>query len=160
MLQVLDANRERFQTQYGVEVQIGIGINSGAVNVGNMGSSRIFEYTVIGDHVNLASRLEGLTKFYGVGIITTRLSFDYLSGGRSDAGPSHARFCQSEGKKKAVELIQVIERDLEAGRPGSLRKPALFIASANGTRPWKSLSKPISYRALARNSRWSLRGLY
>ena len=65
----LKALQPQFKQRGWPEIHAGMGINTGRVSVGNMGSEVRVAYTVMGDEVNLASRLEGITKQYGVGII-------------------------------------------------------------------------------------------
>ena len=62
-------NREIVAPKGWPEIHIGIGLNSGVMRVGDMGSKIRRAYTVMGDPVNLGSRLEGLTREYGVGIL-------------------------------------------------------------------------------------------
>lgn len=71
MHEALERLNPFFQERFGLELRIGVGVHSGMVRVGNMGSKDLFDYTIIGDSVNLASRLEGLTKFYGLGVIAS-----------------------------------------------------------------------------------------
>lgn len=69
MLDALALLNQDLEQAGSVRLDIGIGIHTGEAVVGNMGSKRRFDYTAIGDTVNLASRLEGQTKFYGVNVI-------------------------------------------------------------------------------------------
>lgn len=69
MQSTLKALQPYFKGRGWPEIHAGVGINTGRVSVGNMGSEVRVAYTVMGDEVNLASRLEGITKQYGVGII-------------------------------------------------------------------------------------------
>lgn len=69
MLRECDALNEKFTAQGWPTLKIGIGVNSGNVRVGDMGSKQRKAYTAMGDAVNVASRLEGRTKYYGVGIL-------------------------------------------------------------------------------------------
>ena len=69
MQRMLKGIQSDFRAKNWPEIRIGIGLNSGRMSVGNMGSKVRLAYTVVGDAVNLAARLEGITKEYGADII-------------------------------------------------------------------------------------------
>jgi len=71
MQEAMPALNEGLRADLGLEVSIGIGVHTGTAFVGNMGTADFLNYTLIGDNVNLASRLEGLCKQYGVGIVVS-----------------------------------------------------------------------------------------
>lgn len=72
--------RERWRTKRRPPLHIRIGINTGEMVVGNMGATGKFDYTVIGDSVNIASRLEGANKIYGSGILVSERTYELVRG--------------------------------------------------------------------------------
>ncbi|KAA9133072.1 adenylate/guanylate cyclase domain-containing protein [Marinihelvus fidelis] len=76
MLNALTALNESFVEEGKPELKIGVGVNTGTMSVGNMGSRFRRAYTVLGDSVNLGSRLEGLTKAYGVEMLVSEFTRD------------------------------------------------------------------------------------
>ena len=80
MLERLNAIRSEFVERGWPEIYVGIGLHTGMMSVGNMGSEFRMAYTVLGDAVNLGSRLEGLTKNYGVEFIVSETTKDAVPG--------------------------------------------------------------------------------
>lgn len=115
MLDALAALNDDFERRFGLRLNIGIGLHTGTVRVGNMGSDDLFDYTVIGDGVNYASRLEGLTKFYGVPLVCSE---------------EVARRCQGQFtfqeldrvKVKGKQQVSTIFAALDAGSQGHARE--------------------------------------
>ena len=98
MQDALPKLNEEFAARNWPNVKIGVGVNTGRMSVGNMGSEFRMAYTVMGDAVNLGSRLEGITKLYGVGILVTASTVE--------ADPVHA-FMKVDDVRVKGKLVPV-----------------------------------------------------
>lgn len=97
--------RGHFTEKIGKPLTMRIGLNSGPAVVGNMGSSRRFDYTAIGDTVNLASRLEGACKQYQVPILVGEATFARV---KEDIMTREIDSIRVVGKKKPVSVYEII----------------------------------------------------
>ena len=115
MLGVLNKLRAKWEAQGRPPLDIGVGINTGLMLVGNMGSAKRFNFTIMGDNVNLASRLEGINKQFATRLIISEAT--YLA--------VHEHFVAREldlirvkGKMKPVKIFELLgpTSDLEIHR--------------------------------------------
>jgi adenylate cyclase len=104
-LQKLDELNIELKKEFGIELKIGIGINSGEAIVGEMGSSGRSDYTLIGDTVNVASRVEALTKDYNCKLLITEQTKELL---QESYNIKKVDVLNVRGKKEETTIYEVI----------------------------------------------------
>lgn len=150
MLVVTDDLRDKWREQLGIELDIGIGINSGPARVGNVGSRLKFKYGVLGNTVNIGSRLQGACKQMGVQCIVSAATVGSLSTRENLRRLSRIRL---GGIRQPVEVYQCVSiatpqwlllkdeyesalADYEAGRPGeSVHRLGRLVQNYKDDRP-------------------------
>jgi adenylate cyclase len=89
-------------------IRIGIGINSGSVISGNIGSSKRMEFTAIGDGVNLSSRLEGASKQYGCDIVISENTYELCGEHKSEICVRELDCIRVKGKTEPVKVYELV----------------------------------------------------
>jgi len=135
----LAALRPELKEKYGHELRMRVGLNSGPAVVGNLGSRNRFDYTAMGDTMNLASRLEGACKVYRVGV---------LVGEETEAAAREAMVFREVdllrvvGKRKPVRVFELSGEKGEVGEPelARLRRFSEALA-AYRARGWEAAAR-------------------
>jgi adenylate cyclase len=137
--------RERLLPE-GVSLRLGVGLNTGEMVVGNMGSADIFDYTVLGDAVNLGSRIEGVTRLYDTAILVS---------GTTASAAGHQAFLFRELDRVRVkgrqEAVAIYELMAPRPAPAALEEQARRYGAALGAfRARRFAEAAAAFEALAR----------
>ncbi len=124
-------------------MRIGIGLNTGLCCVGNMGSDQRFDYSVLGDDVNLASRLEGQSKVYGIDIIASEAALAGVDG----FATLEIDLIRVKGKTRPVRIFH-LAGDEALVKSGTFKR--LSVAHGDMLRAYRTCAWNDAERALAR----------
>jgi adenylate cyclase len=133
MVEKMDSLKDDFLARGWKPIRVGVGLNTGIMNVGNMGSDFRMAYTVMGDAVNLGSRVEGLTKQYGVNLMVTEYTQAAVPGLVS----------------REIDLVRVKGKDT----PVRLYEPVGFEGEVDSETA-ASLTQHLAALALFRKQQW------
>jgi adenylate cyclase len=125
-----------------IPIKVGLGLNSGECVVGNMGSDQRFDYSVLGDTVNLASRLEGQSKTYGVDIVVGHSTNDQIP----EMATIELDFIQVKGKTEGVHIFCLLGDEGVAAKPEfqSLKAATDDMIVAYRSRDWAGARAAIA----------------
>jgi adenylate cyclase len=107
MMEKLRLMQAEWEKQGIPRLDIGIGLSTGRLTVGNMGSHTRFDYTVMGDSVNLGSRLEGLNKEYGTHIIVPKFTYEDI---KQEFILRQLDLIRVKGKKVPIKIYELMGR--------------------------------------------------
>ena len=124
-------------------IHMGIGLNSSPAVTGNIGSSKRMDYTVIGDGVNLAARLEGATKYYGAQIIISEHTLKDL---RGNYQIRELDCIYLKGKTKPSRVYEILDYHTEETFPNRERVLGFFAKGLQGYRDGKWDESILAFR--------------
>ena len=140
----LHALRLKWEKQGKPQLGVRIGLNTGIMIVGNMGGQERFDYTVIGDSMNLASRLEGANKQYRSHIMISEFTYNKV---KDKFLVRELDLIQVKGKNVPVKVFEVLARQRwnipkrKSNRWSYITRDSNFTANANGTKPLRICSR-------------------
>lgn len=105
MLKKVEYLREKWLLEGKPKIEIGVGINTGEVFIGNIGTETRMEYTVIGDTVNLASRIEGYNKVYKTNLLVSSSTYENIA---DMADVIKIKEVQIRGKSKKMDIYEIL----------------------------------------------------
>jgi adenylate cyclase len=160
-IDVVNKQREQEATDGGhtyMPLNVGVGLNTGIGVVGNMGSDRKFNYSVLGDSVNLASRLEGQSKEYGFPII---IGSKTAMAAKDRFAILELDFIMVKGKKEPEVIYAIAGREdtAQSGRFQRLRNLTIEMLACYRSRDWGGALAAIE-RGRSTDERHSLELLY
>ena len=160
-IETLNVERELEAQESGkphIPMHVGIGLNTGTCVVGNMGSDLRFDYSVLGDSVNLASRLEGQSKSYGVPIIAGSAT---ALAAKEKFAILELDFITVKGKKEPEVIYAIVGREdvARSGQFQRLRNLSIEMLSRYRSRDWDGAQSALS-RARTADEKKTFAALY
>lgn len=134
MQEALAELNNELESEFGVALRMGIGVHTGKVYVGNMGSAELLDYTCIGDNVNLTSRLEGLCPVYGVGVVVSAASAQQIVSKATEGEQGNIDEKVLPETAIAAETEEMASREPILRAPGKNGQPGLVFVVLDAIR--------------------------